>query len=190
MRRVIGWVAGVALVQGTLLLLLDWLLPGLAVNSLQGAFVAGVLVTAALTLAWGGIYWLAARLHPALFPLICLILTGLLIVLTLGVLDRLYPGAITIDGLWTGIAITLGLTLGNTVVGALFSLQDDTAYERFVVRPLRRMYRATPTCDEPGVLFLEIDGLAEPILREALAQGYVPTLQRWVAAGSHRLAVW
>jgi hypothetical protein len=41
-----------------------------------------------------------------------------------------------------------------------------------------------------GVLFLEIDGLAESVLRRALARGVMPSLARWLAEGSHRLAGW
>lgn len=190
MQRVIRWSASAALLQGGLLFLLGWLLPGLAINSLFAALGAGVLVTAALTLTWGGVYWLGTRLHPALFPVVCFLLTGLILVAALGVIARFRPGALRIDGIGTGIVIALGLSLGNTLVGALFSLRDDAAYARFVVRPLQQFYRGTPRTERPGVLFLEIDGLAEPILREALAQGYMPTLQRWLDQGSHRLARW
>ena len=40
------------------------------------------------------------------------------------------------------------------------------------------------------MLFLEIDGLAEPILRRAIDQGDMPTLQRWLTTGTHRLLGW
>ncbi|NOR90896.1 MAG: hypothetical protein GQ524_11665 [Anaerolineales bacterium] len=42
----------------------------------------------------------------------------------------------------------------------------------------------------PGVLFLEIDGLARPILEKALAEGHMPTLHRWLESGSHTLSSW
>ena len=42
----------------------------------------------------------------------------------------------------------------------------------------------------PGVLFLEIDGLARPVLERAMPEGYVPTLARWLETGSHRLVGW
>ncbi len=42
----------------------------------------------------------------------------------------------------------------------------------------------------PGILFLEIDGLAEPILRQALAGGWMPTVARWVSSGSHTITGW
>jgi hypothetical protein len=37
---------------------------------------------------------------------------------------------------------------------------------------------------------LEIDGLAESVLRRALARGVMPTLGRWLVDGSHRLTGW
>src|SRR4051794_27072132 len=53
-----------------------------------------------------------------------------------------------------------------------------------------RQATATDPLRGEGVLFLEIDGLAEPVLRRALARGTMPTLARWLAVGSHRLAGW
>jgi hypothetical protein len=44
--------------------------------------------------------------------------------------------------------------------------------------------------DKPGVLFLEIDGLSEPVLKRAINDGRVPTLARWLETGSHRLVSW
>ena len=86
--------------------------------------------------------------------------------------------------------ISLVLTFGYVFIGAFFSLSDDRAYDWFVVRPLQRSYAATPKTSVPGVLFLEIDGLAEPILRRAIDQGDMPTLQRWLTTGTHRLLGW
>ena len=44
--------------------------------------------------------------------------------------------------------------------------------------------------DAPGIVFLEIDGLALPVLRRAMRDGNAPTMARWVAEGTHRLAEW
>ena len=40
------------------------------------------------------------------------------------------------------------------------------------------------------MVFLEIDGLALPVLRRAMRDGNAPTMARWLADGSHRLAEW
>jgi hypothetical protein len=42
----------------------------------------------------------------------------------------------------------------------------------------------------PGFVFLEIDGLAAPVLRNAIRAGYAPNLARWLETGSHRLTEW
>ncbi|NIV32016.1 MAG: phage holin family protein, partial [Anaerolineae bacterium] len=44
--------------------------------------------------------------------------------------------------------------------------------------------------DVPGVLFLELDGLAKPVLERAINEGYMPTLAQWLESGSHRLSSW
>ena len=41
--------------------------------------------------------------------------------------------------------------------------------------------------DAPGIVFLEIDGLALPVLRRAIRDGTTPVMARWLADGSHRL---
>ena len=42
----------------------------------------------------------------------------------------------------------------------------------------------------PGILFLEIDGLALPVLRRAMRDGNAPVMARWVEQGTHRLVEW
>src|SRR4029077_17073429 len=59
-----------------------------------------------------------------------------------------------------------------------------------VVRPRRRRKRPELETDVPGVIFLEIDGLAHDVLRSALQAGNAPTLARWIDDGSHRLERW
>ncbi len=44
--------------------------------------------------------------------------------------------------------------------------------------------------DPPGIVFLEIDGLALPVLQRAMRDGHAPTLARWLEDGTHRLAEW
>ena len=42
----------------------------------------------------------------------------------------------------------------------------------------------------PGILFLEIDGLALPVLRDAMRDGSAPNMARWLSEGDYRLAEW
>src|SRR5205085_10049081 len=42
----------------------------------------------------------------------------------------------------------------------------------------------------PGIVFLEIDGLALPVLQRAMRSGSAPTMAGWLADGTHRLLEW
>ena len=42
----------------------------------------------------------------------------------------------------------------------------------------------------PGILFLEIDGLALPVLRRAMRDGSAPNMARWIAEDGYHLAEW
>ena len=46
------------------------------------------------------------------------------------------------------------------------------------------------TIDEPGVLFLQLDGVPEPVLRWHVLAGNVPTISRWLRTGTHRMDAW
>jgi putative membrane protein len=186
MGRFVRWTIEAAIIQAVLLALLDWLLSGFSVGNGWETVASAIVITLALAVSWPFIYRFAGRFHPLLFPLITFLLTGfvILIVAQLGI------GELSVDDIWTGIVVTMGLTAGNVFVAALFSMDDAIGYEWFVVRPLKKTMASAPTSAIPGVLFLEFDGLAEPILRKAIDGGYMPTLRRWIAEGTHKLAGW
>ncbi len=186
MSRATRWAIQAAVIQAAVLLLLAWWLSGLSVGGVWGAIVSSVVITGALAITWPFIYRFAGRFHPLLFPVITFFLTGLVIYLV----AQLGIGGLHVADVWTGIWVTMGLTIGNVFVAAFFSLDDGTGYEWFVVRPLKKTYSSTPPSLIPGILFLEIDGLAEPVLRKAIDDGYMPTVRRWIAEGTHILAPW
>ena len=59
---------------------------------------------------------------------------------------------------------------------------------RVVKRIARRQGEART--DMPGIIFLEIDGLALPVLRHAMRDGSAPTMARWIANDGYQLAEW
>jgi hypothetical protein len=190
-----GWrsikrVAGLVLLQAVLLTLLAWILPGFWFSDPLMVIPAALAITAAQSLLWPLIYGVASRFGPLLFPLLSFLLTGVLIYLAAQFESVFGIGGVEVDSIWTGLLIALGLSVGNTILAAVFSINDDRTYDRLATAPLRRRYRHAERTDEPGFLFLEIDGLAEPVLLKAMAAGYMPTLKRWIDEGSHRLMQW
>ncbi|HEU5142520.1 MAG TPA: alkaline phosphatase family protein, partial [Solirubrobacterales bacterium] len=59
-----------------------------------------------------------------------------------------------------------------------------------VVKRRARRTAAAVKSDVPGLLFLEIDGLAHDVVLRAMRDGNAPTMARWLRDGSHRLARW
>ena len=49
---------------------------------------------------------------------------------------------------------------------------------------------AVPDDREPGLLVVQLDGVAAPVLAQAVDAGLVPTMARWTAEGSHVLRTW
>jgi putative membrane protein len=191
MRRFVRWLVVVALFDTIWILFLSWLIPGLTVDGYWGAFTAAIVVAVVNVVAWPFIYSLSTRLSPILFPIACLFLTGVAMLLIAPLIEMLSDSEFYLHGIGAAIWFAVGITVGNTLAGAVAMAGDEFAYERFVVQPLRNSYRNDAThSEEPGFLFVEIDGLAEPVLRQAIDRGDMPTVERWLEEGNYRMMEW
>ena len=85
--------------------------------------------------------------------------------------------------------VAIGVTALTALTHALLAIDDDDTWYRNVVRRQVRRSEAGVESDVPGVLFLEIDGLAHDVLKRAIRDGNAPTLGRWLRE-SHRLERW
>jgi hypothetical protein len=59
-----------------------------------------------------------------------------------------------------------------------------------VIKRVARRQGGVARTEVPGIIFLEIDGLALPVLRHAMRDGSAPTMARWLAKDDYRLAEW
>lgn len=172
-------------IEALALLLLTLLLSGLWVDDIPTAFVAAAVIGLLNALLWPILTYFLLPFAVLTLGLLALVLNGVIIWLA----GQFVPG-FNVDNLWTAMLTALGMTAVNTILSALLTIDDDNSWYRNVVR--RRMKRrAKPEeTDVPGVLFLEVDGMARPVLERAMRAGYAPTLQRWLEEGSYRLAGW
>lgn len=180
----------IIVVQAVLLGLLTLIIPGFRFEDPVLLLPAAIVLIIGQTILWPIAYGVAARFGPWFFPVLSFVLTGALLSAAAWVNDQFGVGGVEVADFWTGILVALGLSAGNTILAAVFSIDDEATYNRMVTEPLRRRYRHVPKTDEPGFLFLEIDGLSEPVLRDAMQRGYMPTLKRWLESGSHNLTRW
>jgi uncharacterized membrane protein YvlD (DUF360 family) len=183
-------VLGVIVLQAVLLGLLALVLPGFRFEDPVMLLPAAALLTGAQVLLWPLIYGVASRFGPWFFPFLSFLLTGILFTFAAWLNDEFGMGGVEVADIWTGALIAFGLSVGNTILAAVFSINDEDTFDRLVTKPLRRRFRDVPKTTEPGFVFLEIDGLSEPVLLDALQRGYMPTLKRWIDSGSHKLMQW
>jgi uncharacterized membrane protein YvlD (DUF360 family) len=183
MRRAAVSLGTLAVAAGALLVA-SWILPGFTVGGFGDAVVA-VLVTAVLNaLLWPVLVRLTLPLTVATIGLGALVLNAGVLLLVAAIV----PG-VRIDGLGDGVLAVIVVTVLTSAATALLSIDDD---RRFAAHLARRRGRPRDVIesDVPGLLLLEIDGLAYDVLQRALRDGTAPTLAAWVRDGSHRLARW
>jgi uncharacterized membrane protein YvlD (DUF360 family) len=172
-------------IEAVALAVLTRVLPGMHVVDVQIGLVA-ILVIGALNAILRPILVLyAVDLGFVIFALVALASNAVMVLLA----SVLVPG-FAVDSLWTAAQLAFGLALLNTLISGQLGVSEDDSFYRNVVRWLERRRLPMAEVDEPGTILIQIDGLAEPILRLAIEQNGVPTLARWLASGSHRLEAW
>jgi uncharacterized membrane protein YvlD (DUF360 family) len=100
------------------------------------------------------------------------------------------PDQLHVDGFGAALAVALLSSAVSTAIAAVAGVDDDAGYTLRIARRVARRAGGPVRTDAPGILFLEIDGLAMPVLRRAMRDGNAPNMARWVAAGSYRLLGW
>jgi uncharacterized membrane protein YvlD (DUF360 family) len=161
------------------------LVPGASDSTFQAALVVAALV---------------ALLNALLPPLVAALrlpfmaLLGFFLILALDaamllLADRVSDG-LTIDSFWAALGVALVASAVGVVLSIVFGTNDDDVYSLRVVQRIARRSGGRVVTDTPGIVFLEIDGLALPVLQRAMRDGHAPTMARWLADGTHRLAEW
>jgi uncharacterized membrane protein YvlD (DUF360 family) len=185
-RRLLGFaVRTVALLalEALALVVLTAILPGLESLSLEAALFVAIAMALINAILWPLITRLVLPLTVITFGLASLVLSAGVVALAFSAVDGKSPP-------FAGsVAIAFGLALVSTVIAPLLNVEGDARNLRVVRRRVRGARKRNET-DVPGVILFEIDGLGERVLREAVRDGHVPTIARWLADGSHRLMGW
>ena len=90
------------------------------------------------------------------------------------------------DALLAALVISAASVVLETVLGT----NDDDSYTLRVTRRVARRQGASAPTEVPGIVFLEIDGLALPVLRDAMRDGSAPNMARWIGEDGYRLTEW
>jgi uncharacterized membrane protein YvlD (DUF360 family) len=185
-RRLFGLIFRVILllvIQGLVILALAAILPGVQTPS----FAAAVFVAATMALInavlWPIVIRIALPLTVFTFGLGSLVFSAGTVALGFYVVDGT---SIPIGG---DLLIAFAMALVSMLIAPLLDVDGDAQHLR-VVRRRVRQGRKDNRSDVPGVILFEIDGLGEAILREAVREGHVPTIARWLSDGTHKILGW
>ena len=182
--RVLRQTAFVVVLHLITLLVLDRLLVGFSISSVESALALALAVVA------GNIFVRPLILLLTL-PLTIVSLGLWSLVLNAGVIfaaTAFVPGGMA-DGFATALVLATAFALVNTLATAISLIQDeDTFYYYFANRVTARSEEHE--LEGSGLLVIEIDGLAEPILREAIESGRMPNLRRWLRSNQFEMRPW
>ncbi|MBQ6099552.1 MAG: phage holin family protein [Methanobrevibacter sp.] len=87
------------------------------------------------------------------------------------------------------ILVPLAMAAVTTVISSLITIEDDSSYYRAVLRDAEKK-RKTEIKEYPGVIIVEIDGLAYEVLCEAVERGDMPTVKEMIEGDDYTLRMW
>jgi uncharacterized membrane protein YvlD (DUF360 family) len=180
-RFAVGWVTAAVAVWVSV-----WIVPGADIERTGAAFIVAALI---------GV--LNAVLPPVLAALRLpfMLVTGFLLVLVadsllLLVTRELLPDDVHIGNFGDALLTSLLIAAVTIVLQVLLGTNDESEYNVRVTRRIARRLGAHAGTDVPGIIFLEIDGLALPMLRDAMRDGNAPNMARWITDDGYHLAEW
>jgi uncharacterized membrane protein YvlD (DUF360 family) len=104
--------------------------------------------------------------------------------------DAITDGTIKLDSFWVALVVALVAAAVSVVLQVMVGANEDDTYTLHVIQRLARRSGELVETDRPGIIFLEIDGLAGPVLRRAMRDGNAPTMARWLTECTHALIEW
>jgi uncharacterized membrane protein YvlD (DUF360 family) len=183
--RLLGRLAVILLLDAVALLALSALLNGFVLAGPWAAIGLAVVLGLANAVVWPLLLRVALPFTVMTLGLGALVLNAALLLGASALLDDVH-----VDDLVSAVVVTLGLTAITTLVGGVFALDRGDLWYRHIVRRQLKRSKLALHSDVPGLLLLEIDGLAYDVLRRALRDGNAPALARWVHDGGYRLERW
>jgi len=181
LRLLVSW-----LVAAAALFVAAWIVPHVEVKTFLGAVVVSLVIAVLNALVPPVVAAIKLPLTLVLGFLIVLVLDALMLLAASAITDN----AIEVDSFWWALLTALIAAAVTVVLDVIFGTNDDDTYTLRVIERIARRSGERVNTEVPGIVFLEIDGLALPVLQRAMRDGNAPNMARWVADGDHRFAEW
>jgi uncharacterized membrane protein YvlD (DUF360 family) len=162
------------------------ILPGVDIVGTGGALAVAAVVAVLNALLPPLLAALRLPFMLALGFILVLILNALVLQLASDLLDNTFA----VDNFGWALLAALVVAAVSVVLEVIFGTNDDDTYTLRVVQRIARRQGGATRTEVPGIIFLEIDGLALPVLRRAMRDGNATNMARWLAEGTHGLTEW
>ena len=178
-RLLLGWI-----VQAIVLWLVGQIVPGFVVTDGLAALLAAVVIALLNALVRPVLVLLTLPLSVLTVGLVSLVINALMLVFA----APLVPG-LEITSFGAALLGAIIITIFSTLVSIMLAAdQDDTFYAELARR--LSYSEVERQAGGSGLIVVQIDGLAAPILRNAIRVGTTPRMAEWVRSGRYRLVEW
>ncbi|MGZ4182061.1 MAG: phage holin family protein [Solirubrobacteraceae bacterium] len=162
------------------------IVPHVAVQGVGEAFIAAAVIAILNAVLSPVIAALRLPFTLALSFVLVLVLDAVVLLLA----SKIDPNSIKVDSFGWALAAALVISAASMVLQVLLGVNDEDTYMLRVIRRVARRQGGHARTSDPGIVFLEIDGPALPVLARAMRDGVVPEMHRWRSSGTHLLAEW
>jgi uncharacterized membrane protein YvlD (DUF360 family) len=181
LRLLVSWILAAASLYVAAILV-----PGVTLEQPGSAFV----VAAAVAVLNAVLPPMVAALRLPFMLALGFILVLVVDALLLLVADEALSEFIRVDSFGDALLASLVMAAVSIALQVITGTNDDDEFNMRVIKRIARRQGAEAPTDTPGIVFLEIDGLALPILQQAMRDGSAPNMACWVADHGYRLAEW
>jgi uncharacterized membrane protein YvlD (DUF360 family) len=180
-RLLVSWI-----VSALAILVAAGIVPGVHIDDFWGALAVAAVVALLNAVIPPVLAALRLPLTLVFGFLLVLVADALILMLAADVLD----GVLRVDSFWWALLTSLIAAAVGLVLEIVLGTGADDMYTIRVTQRIARRSGERLETDVPGILFLEIDGLALPILRRAMRDGNAPNMARWLSEDTHALTGW
>ncbi|MFL5824653.1 MAG: phage holin family protein [Solirubrobacteraceae bacterium] len=174
------------LVAGCSVLFAAAVLPGVSVGGFGDAVLAAAVIAALNAILPPIVAALRLPFTLAVGFVTVLLLDALILLLA----SHIESAGIAVDGFGWALVASLVIAGASMTLELILGVNDDDVYSLRVIRRIAKRQGGQVSTDVPGIIFLEIDGLALPVLQRAVRDGNVPQMARWLQQGTHQLTEW
>jgi uncharacterized membrane protein YvlD (DUF360 family) len=183
--RLVRFIAAL-LVMVPALLIAAAILPGVDIPNFWGALVLAIVVVVLNAIVPPLIA--AIRLPLTLVADFLLILVADALIFSIA--SDAFPGSFHVDNFGWALLMALVTSAVALVIEIILGANDDDEYSLRVINRIAKRSGERIETDVPGIIYLEIDGLALPVLKRAMRDGNAPHMARWLDEDAHRLTEW